>query len=200
MQNVLLLNAHQYHPYSEGYLNKALCERIADYLNHNGYEVRLVHVEDAYDVDEQAQLHLWADTVIVQSPVYWMGTPWRFKQYLDEVLMAGVTGLMCDGDGRHEATPKQGYGTGGKLTDKQYMFSLTLNAPQEAFNNPQEPFFAGHSLDDMFLPYHLCYRFLGMQALPTFACFDVKKNPQLESDFERLNLHLKKFLPSLISA
>lgn len=190
MKKILILNAHQYHPYSEGRLSNALVERMIVQLQQQHHQIRLVHVEDQYDVSEQVVHHLWADVIIVQCPVYWMGAPWRFKQYLDEVFMEGVTGSMCDGDGRTETVPKKGYGTGGVLTDKCYMFSLTLNAPKEAFNDPDEPFFAGKSIDDLFLPYHLCYRFMGMQDLPTFTCFDVKKNPEIEEDFQRLHQHL----------
>ncbi|MEO1421353.1 MAG: NAD(P)H-dependent oxidoreductase, partial [Pseudomonadota bacterium] len=79
---------------------------------------------------------------------------------------------------------------GGALSDTKYMLSATLNAPAEAFEDPSEPFFGGASLDDLLLPVHLNAKFFGMKALPTFAAFDVMKNPDIERDFQRLGQHL----------
>ena len=37
------------------------------------------------------------------------------------------------------------------------------------------------------------FRFFAMQALPTFVCFDAMKNPEIDSDFERLGAHIERF-------
>ncbi|MCP4596785.1 NAD(P)H-dependent oxidoreductase [Neptuniibacter sp.] len=192
MKKIFIINAHQYHPYSEGELNQALVNQFKDFFNSSHYEVRTCIVDQGYEVKQQLAHFLWADLIIVQTPVYWMSVPWLFKKYIDEVFMEGVTGIMCDGDGRHESDPKTGYGTGGVLTDKKYLLSLTFNAPEEAFNDPQEPFFSGRSVDDLFWPVHLTFQFCGMKPLDTFTCYDVKKNPEIEQDFERLAAHLDK--------
>ena len=57
-------------------------------------------MKDDYDVDEQLAHHQWADISLLQSPVNWMGVPWSFKKYMDEVYTAGMAGALCDGDGR----------------------------------------------------------------------------------------------------
>jgi len=152
--------------------------------------IKVVNVEQGYDVEEQLSLHKWADLVIIQSPVNWMGVPWVFKKYMDEVYTAGMGGDLCNGDGRTEDQPKAGYGTGGTLQGKKYMLSLTFNAPAEAFNNEAEWFFQGRSVDDLFYPQHMNFRFFGMEPLPTFVCYDVMKNPDIENDFQRLTDHL----------
>jgi len=36
------------------------------------------------------------------------------------------------------------------------------------------------------------FKFFGMKPIPTFACFDVMKNPNIESDFRRLQKHLEE--------
>ena len=36
------------------------------------------------------------------------------------------------------------------------------------------------------------FRFFGMKALPTFACYDVMKNANIENDFQRLEKHLSE--------
>lgn len=80
----------------------------------------------------------------MQFPVNWMGAPWTFKKYMDEVYTAGMDGRLCAGDGRHARDPKANYGTGGSLQGTSYLLSATLNAPAEAFDDPAQPFFSGH--------------------------------------------------------
>lgn len=114
---------------------------------------------------------------------------------MDEVYSYGMDGRLCDGDGRTRQDPTKPYGSGGTLTGKQYMISLTFNAPAESFNDKDQFFFEGKSPDDLFWPTHLNFRFFGMEALPTFVCYDVMKNPQIEADFKRFEAHLQEHLP-----
>jgi modulator of drug activity B len=40
------------------------------------------------------------------------------------------------------------------------------------------------------------FRFFGMQAINTFACFHVLKNPDVDNEFERFDAHLDRlFVP-----
>lgn len=78
------------------------------------------------------------------------------------------------------------------LTGKKYMFSLTFNAPAESFNDENEYLFQGKSVDDLFFPMHANFRFFGMEAMETFASFDVMKNPNIERDLERFEAHIKE--------
>ena len=194
MSKAFIINAHQPYPFSEGRLNATVAERITAWLERNGYEIRHTNMTTAYDVAEEIEKHRWADLVILQSPVNWMGVPWSFKKYMDEVYSAGMDGSLCTGDGRSAEEPLLNYGTGGSLTNTKYMMSLTFNAPAEAFGDKDQWFFAGASVDDLFLPMHLNFKFFGMQALPTFACYDVMKNPNIGSDFERLEQHLEEHI------
>ena len=70
------------------------------------------------------------------------------------------------------------------------MLSLTFNAPEEAFNEPDEYLFQGKSVDDLWFPMHMNFRFFGMEPLETFACYDVMKNADAENDFNRFTAHL----------
>ncbi|NKF50440.1 NAD(P)H-dependent oxidoreductase [Shewanella sp. WXL01] len=190
MSNVLIINAHQKYPFSEGKLNQTLVDKASKWLGENGHQVRVVTMSDSFDVEQEIANHQWADTIILQSPVNWMGVPWLFKKYMDEVYTAGMAGQLCAGDGRTSAEPTANYGTGGTLTGKNYMLSLTFNAPAQAFEDPAEYLFEGKSVDDLFFPMHMNFRFFGMQALTTFASFDVMKNPQIEQDLARFEAHL----------
>lgn len=191
MKNVLILNAHHYYPFSEGKLNAALIEKADAFFQAKGYQTRVVNTQDEFDVETELENHQWADIVFLQSPINWMGMTWSFKRYMDEVYTAGMGGALCHGDGRHQDNPKANYGKGGTLTNTQYMMSLTLNAPAESFADAAD-FFEGKSVDDLVFPMHMNFKFFGMQGLPTFACYDVMKNADIDSDFARFEKHLNE--------
>ncbi|WP_304408176.1 NAD(P)H-dependent oxidoreductase, partial [Helicobacter japonicus] len=76
---------------------------------------------------------------------------------------------------------------------KKYMFSLTWNAPLEAFTEPNG-FFEGVGVEGVYFHLHKAHQFMGMSALPTFICNDVVKNPQVEQYIKDYEAHLKKVL------
>ena len=191
MKNVLILNAHHYYPFSEGKLNAALIEKADAFFKAKGYQTRVVNTQDEFDVETELENHQWGDIVFLQSPINWMGMTWSFKKYMDEVYTAGMGGALCHGDGRHQDNPKANYGKGGTLNNTQYMMSLTLNAPAESFADATD-FFEGKSVDDLVFPMHMNFKFFGMQGLPTFACYDVMKNADIDSDFARFEKHLNE--------
>jgi len=188
MKKVLLINAHQfYEGFSEGELNKTMADIIKKELEAKGCEVKLTYIEKGYDINEEVQKHLWADIIITQSPVYWFGAPWIYKRYIDEVFTAGLVqqSLLID-DGRTRKDPDKQYGTGGKMQGKKYMLSLTWNAPLEAFGNKIQNLFEGKTVDDVFIANTGVYKFCGAEILPSFSCYDVKKNADVENDIKRL--------------
>lgn len=190
MSNILIINAHHKYPFSEGRLNGALVKLADETLTAKGHSTRIVEIEQGWDVAKELENHQWADVVLLQSPVNWMGVSWSFKKYMDEVYTAGMDGTLCDGDGRHRDAPKKNYGGGGTLNGKKYMLSLTFNAPEEAFRNPEEYLFQGKSVDDLWFPMHMNFRFFGMEPLATFACYDVMKDADTENDFNRFAAHI----------
>lgn len=201
MKNIFIINAHQPVPgVAEGKLNGDLTQKAIEVLQANGYETRLSESAKEYDIAEELEKHAWADAVILQTPVYWMGVPWSFKKYMDEVYSSGLNGELCNNDGRSSAAPKENYGGGGTLTGKKYMMSLTFNAPIEAFNDADEYLFQGKSVDDLFFPQHMNFRFFDMRPLPTFAVHDIYKNPTIEDDFKRFEEHLNAHFPAVDSA
>ncbi len=190
MKNIFIINGHQYYPFAEGKLNATLVEKATEIFQQKGYEVKTTTMKEEHNVEEEIEKHLWADAVFLQTPVNWMGLTWSFKKYIDEVYTAGMFGKLCDGDGRSSQAPKMNYGAGGNLSKTKYMMSLTFNAPEESFNNENEYLFAGKSVDDLLFPQHMNFKFFGMQPLPTFACYDVMKNPKVEGDLKRFEAHL----------
>ena len=194
MQNVLLINGHQPFPSSPGELNKAFADRADARLTHAGKTVRRVNVTKTWDIETEVENQLWADLILLQFPLNSMGLPWPLKRYLDEVYTAGMDGRLAKGDGRSRKDPSRQYGSGGRLNETRYMLSVTANAPRAAFDDPAQTLFAGRSVDDLLAPAHINFAFFAMQPLPTFAAFDVSKNPQIEADFERFDRHLANCL------
>lgn len=191
MSNILILNGAQPYPFAKGELNAAFANRAEAVLKEMGHAVRRTTVAEGFDVEEEIASHQWADLIILQFPVNWMGVPWVLKKYMDEVYTAGMDGRLCSGDGRSEEAPKANYGMGGTLNGVRYMLSVTFNAPAEAFSDPTEPFFEGASVDDLLSMVHFNAKFFAMTPLPTFSAHDVMKNPDIEADFIRFETHLK---------
>ncbi|NLR94336.1 NAD(P)H-dependent oxidoreductase [Flammeovirga agarivorans] len=193
MKKILIINGHQYYEFSEGKLNASFIEKAKTILNEENFEIKETAASEKYDVKEEVEKFIWADIVFVQTPLNWMSVSWSFKKYLDDVLTLGMMGSMSKGDGRTSENPKNNYGLGGLLEGK-YMFSVTANAPKEAFNNPDEKFFNGISEDDLLLPMHLNFKWFGLEPLATFFSYDVMKNPEVENDFIRFENHIKEEL------
>ena len=80
MKHILIINAHEYYPFSEGRLNNALVERAVSHLTDKGYEAQTTTMKDDYDVDTEVQKHQWADAIILQTPFNWMGVAWSFNR------------------------------------------------------------------------------------------------------------------------
>lgn len=192
MATILLLNGGKAFGNSGGRLSQTLHDVAKQTLENLGFKVLETHIDKGYE--EQTEVRKWldSDVIIYQMPGWWMGEPWIVKKYIDEVGVAGA-GKFFTSDGRHSATPTQGYGTGGLLKDKKYMFSLTWNAPLEAFTEPND-FFEGVGVEGVYLHLHKAHQFMGMSALPTFICNDVVKNPQVERYIQDYTAHLKRVL------
>jgi modulator of drug activity B len=192
MKNVLLINAHQFYDgISSGRLNKTMAGVIREEMAKRGCNVQETNIEQGYDVDAEVQKHVQADVIILQSPVYWFGTPWIYKKYVDEVFTAGLMQqLFLVDDGRTRTDPGRQYGTGGKMHGKKYMLSLTWNAPEEAFDDQAQVLFQGKSVDDVFVSNTANYKFCGVEILPAFSSFNIMKAPDIDSDIARLKRHL----------
>ena len=175
--NILLINGSKAFGPAQGRLNHTLQAHARDVLTALGHTIQETVIDDGYDIPAEIEKFLWMDAVIWQMPGWWMGEPWIVKEYIDHVFSLG-RGKLHESDGRHSATPTEGYGTGGLLHGKHHMLSLTWNAPIEAFTRPGD-FFDGAGVDAVYLHFHKANEFLGIQPLPTFICNDVVKNPQV---------------------
>ena len=192
MKKVLIINAHQfYEGYSTGKLNNLMAGVIKQEMARRGYDILETVIQEGYDIDAEVQKHVEADLIVLQTPVYWFGAPWIYKKYVDEVFTGSlVQQSLLTNDGRSRDDPRRQYGSGGKMQGKQYMLSLTWNAPAEAFGDAGQSLFEGKTVDDVFVANTANYKFCGAQILPSFSCHDVVKQPDIEGDIARLRRHL----------
>ena len=188
MKNILLVNGAKTFAHSNGQLNDTLTELAQEVLSDLGHQVQVTRADSEYDAKAEVEKFLWADTVIYQMPGWWMGAPWTVKKYIDDVFTEGHGSLYAN-DGRSRSDASKKYGSGGLIRDKNYMLSLTWNAPMDAFNDAEQ-FFHGVGVDGVYLPFQKANQFLGMQTLPTFIVNDVIKAPEVEAYMAQYREHL----------
>ncbi|MCH6258445.1 NAD(P)H-dependent oxidoreductase [Puniceicoccaceae bacterium K14] len=198
MKNTLIINTHQkYEGISSGSLNKFYVESMSAELRTAGFQVKTTNVENGYKIGDEIEKHEWADFIIVQSPVYWFGAPYIHKKYIDEVFTQALKNeKFVASDGRSRDDPNKQYGTGGLMRGKQFMLSLTWNAPENAFNDKKQFLMEGRSADDLFFHITAAYKFCGANILPTFSSYDVMKNPSIGKDAQQLKQHIKDHIIS----
>jgi NADPH dehydrogenase (quinone) len=183
MKNVLIINGHQhYDQVAEGNLTQAYINRAKEFLTGNGFTVKHSVVESNYDKAEEVEKFVWADYIIFQYPVYWMGIPALAKKYIDELFTVGQnTGLYAN-DGRSRSDASKKYGSGGSLENTKYMLSMTYNCPASEFDN-KEGFFDGLSLDEANIATHKTFQFIGAETMQSYAVHDIFKG-DLDLDAE----------------
>lgn len=175
MKNVLIINGHQkYDQIAEGKLTQIFIDNANDFFNSNGFSVKNTKVESSYDIKEEVEKFAWADYILLQYPVYWMGVPWITKKYIDEVFSAGFNSVTYASDGRSRDDASKRYGSGGLMQGTKYMLSLTYNCPISEFDN-KDGFFDGLSLDEANVATHKTFQFCGAEPLTTYAVHDVFK-------------------------
>jgi modulator of drug activity B len=187
MKKVLILNGHQYYDMvAKGELTQSFIDKAKDFFLKNGFEVKHTNIEKGYNIEEECEKFQWADYILFQYPVYWMSVPWIAKKYLDETFTQGI---HYSSDGRSSSDESKLYGSGGLLTGKKYMLSLTYNCPISEFSN-KNGFFDGLSLDEAHVAVHKTFQFCGLEPFETYSVHDIFKgdldlNAQLEK-FEKL--------------
>ena len=175
MKNVLIINGHQkYDEVAEGNLTRAYINKADTFLTKNDFTVKHSTVESDYSVEEEVEKFAWADYIIVQYPIYWMGVPWITKKYIDEVFSAGAHSVTYINDGRSRDDESKRYGSGGLMNNKKYMLSLTYNCPTSEFDNTNG-FFDGLTLDQANVATHKTFQFCGAIPMNTYSVHDIFK-------------------------
>lgn len=191
MKNILIINGHQkYEGIANGELTQFFLDEAETFFKRNGFNIKYTKTQSDYDIQEELDKFSWANFYFIQFPVYWMGTPWMTKKYIDDIFSSGYGNTTYINDGRSSNDKSKKYGTGGLLKEKKYMLSLTYNCPQSEFEN-NEGFFEGMNLEEVNVATHKTFKYCGAQALESYALYDVYK-----SDLDINNIK-KEFLSHL---
>ncbi|MGM0518447.1 MAG: NAD(P)H-dependent oxidoreductase [Campylobacterota bacterium] len=175
MKNVLIISGHQrYEGMAEGNLTKTFIDKAKEFFESNEFNIKQTYIESGYDVKEELEKFQWADYIFFQYPVFWMGVPWIAKKYIDEIFSGGNGTVTFVNDGRSRDDSSKKYGSGGLMTEKKYMLSLTYNCPISEFSN-KDGFFEGLSLDEANFAVHKVFQFCGAKQLETYSINDVFK-------------------------
>jgi len=193
MKKVLIINGHQYKKnVAEGKLTGSIVDFAKKYFIENNFQVKSTDIDKDYVIKDEVAKFDWADYIFFQYPVFWMGVPWITKKYIDEIFSAGAKRVMYADDGRTRGDYTKKYGTGGLMTEKKYMLSLTYNCPLSEFDN-KDGFFEGLTLDEVNYPVHKTFQFCGSKPLETFSIHNIFKGDlNLESELEKLEKILKR--------
>ena len=186
MKKVLIINGHEhYDEVAVGSLTKLYIDKAEGFLEENGFEVKHSVVESEYNWQEEVDKFVWADYIIFQYPVYWMGLPAKAKAYIDAVFTHGHHKGLYESDGRSRHDTSKQYGSGGSLVGTKYMLSMTYNCPTSEFDN-KEGFFDGLSLDEANIATHKTFEFVGAKRMQTYSVHDIFKG-DLDIDAEMNN-------------
>ena len=193
MKNVLIINGHQrYAEVAEGNLTKMYINAASEFFKKHNFNLKHSVVESDYDVKEEVEKFVWADYILFQYPIYWMGVPWMTKKYIDEVFSAGDHNGIYINDGRSRSDATKRYGSGGLMQGTKYMISLTYNCPASEFS-AKDSFFDGLSLDEVNVATHKTFQFCGAEPLETYAVHDIFKGDlDMNSELEKFTKVLEK--------
>ncbi|TQR31322.1 NADPH quinone reductase MdaB [Campylobacter sp. MIT 99-7217] len=192
MKTALLINGSKKFSNDGTRLNATMQSVAKEWLENKGYKVLETIIDKGYDEEKEVQKWLDSELIIWQFPAWWMGEPWIMKEYIDKVFSAGF-GKFSKSDGRHRDNPDINYGKGGLMQGKKVMFSMTWNAPLNAFINKNE-FFEGKGIETVIFHLRKAHEYNGFSVLPTFMCNDVVKNPQISKYTEDYKAHLARVL------
>ncbi|EHR50353.1 putative NADPH-quinone reductase (modulator of drug activity B) [Saccharomonospora marina XMU15] len=156
---------------------------------------RQAHAENRLSADIRAEQQAvrWADTLVVQFPMWWFGMPAILKGWFDRVFVNGFAFGVAD--------PVTGrtmrYGDGG-LAGKRAMVLTTIGARESSFG-PRG--IHGELCEVLFGVHHGIFFYSGIEALPPLAVYGADRAD--EADFvvaaERLRQRLAALqeLPAL---
>lgn len=191
IMKILIIDGHKEFGVAKGQLNKTLVDYAEKSLKEKGHEVKVTVIDSEYDPKAEVEKLVWADVLLWQFPIWWFGTPWHVKKYLDEVFFF-AHGILWSGDGRTRKDPSKKYGDGGLAQGKKFMLSFTWNAPIESLTDPNQ-FFKGQGADSVHGPIIKSHEFCGMTQIPSFQINDVVKNTDFPAFIKNYEAHLTKY-------
>jgi NAD(P)H dehydrogenase (quinone) len=158
-----VLRASQFSPRKDAQYFEAMAEQA--------YQAELG--ESAEDIRRHQDLLLWADSLILQFPLWWWSLPALMKGWVDRVFSNGFA-----------------YGS-KNLSPRTAMVCVTAETKSEKFSSPPDTHPLQHIERGML-------KFCGFRILPAFVVSDVWSIGQAERErkLNELGLHLAEHFPA----
>ncbi|PRX51020.1 NAD(P)H dehydrogenase (quinone) [Prauserella shujinwangii] len=139
------------------------------------------------DIRAEQEKLTWADTVVLQFPLWWLGPPAILKGWVDRVFVNGFAfGVTDPVTGRTRR-----YGDGG-LAGRRALVVVTIGAREASFG----PRGIHGDLDGVLFPVqHGLFWYTGMAALPPFAVYGADR--ATEADYAAAAARLRDRLATL---
>ena len=167
---ILLINGYQKHDFCKGELNFSLYNIMLENLRHK-HDVQLSSVED-YNVIDERNKFLWADSIIFQFPIYWFNCPPLMKKWLDEVFTDGWA-----------------YGkNGNNLENRNVGLAVTAGISE---NNYSKSGKYKHTLKEILLPFEITFNYCSAN----YKGF----NAFYSAEFEATDKRIKDSIPQYIN-
>lgn len=178
--NVLLITGHTYQAVSV--FNKMITEELKNEIPDLKIS-NLAELYPNYQIDRTVEREklLWADTIIIQSPVFWYSMTSLIMRYLEEVFEHGWA-----------------YGSrGNALKGKRIIISLTAGTPKSEYLDGS----AGLTVDDVTKPLKVIFEFCKMNYLGTVfsgGMFNTGDgSADTESAAQKVRTHVSEILRKL---
>lgn len=148
---------------AKGQLNSYLTYLSEKNLTKKGHEVKTSDVtKDTWNVDQEVEKILWAETIIYIMPIMWFNMPVPMVKWLNEVLLYEKTFLITED-----------YGEGGQVPADQFMIVTTSHLKNSDLGKGFVLKNATH-IDDLLQPLIYTNTYLSIRdQIPTFHAGDV---------------------------
>ncbi|WP_456268541.1 NAD(P)H-dependent oxidoreductase [Kushneria sp. AK178] len=130
----------------------------------------------APDVSREIERLEWAQTIILQCPLWWHGAPAMLKGWFDRVF---VYGGLYTGRQRFDCGPLRG---------RRALFSVTTGAPEETFT----PLGRSGDIAALIWPLHCSLYYVGLSVLPPHIAYGVQGGGLSYQQEESFRAHLEK--------
>lgn len=173
--NILIISGH-----TDTKTDSVANKRVLSMLEERMPEARIVYLDRLYpdfEIDaaaEQAKL-LWADTIVLQFPVFWFSVPSIMHRWMEQTWLHGFS---------HGST-------GDKLRGKKLILSYTTGAPAEAMN-----------FEEFFQFIRAACGFCGMEYAGSVhtggVSYQMRQDPQMLAEIEqKATAHAEKLIALL---
>lgn len=154
MKNILVITGHTYA--NTSIANKKITSILKEkYPNAIFDDLAALYPDYKIDVEKEKEKLLWADTIIIQSPLFWYSMTSLINRWVEEVFEHGWA-----------------YGSKGHALDgKEIILGITAGAVNEEFSEGGE----GVSVDEIIKPLRITFQFCRMNFLGTIFTGSILK-------------------------